>query len=70
MPHLGGKIPALPEQHLDGREYICCDRFTAADINAFTTVAFARVVDIRVKPEQANLQAWYDRIKQRPSAQV
>ena len=57
-------------KHLDGREYICCDRFTAADINAFTTVAFARVVDIRIKPEQANLQAWYDRIKQRPSAQV
>ena len=44
-------------KHLDGREYICCDRFTAADINAFTTVAFARVVDIRIKPEQANLQA-------------
>ncbi len=58
------------DKQLDGREYICCDRFTAADINAFTSVAFARVVDIRIKPEQTNLQAWYDRIKQRPSAQV
>ncbi len=57
-------------KHLDGREYICCDRFTAADINAFTTLAFARVVGIRIKPEQANLQAWYDGIKQRSSAQV
>lgn len=57
-------------KHLDGREYICCDRFTAADINAFTTVAFARVVGIRIKSEQANLQAWYDGIKQRSSAQV
>ncbi|MCL7943187.1 glutathione S-transferase family protein [Marinobacter sp. ATCH36] len=57
-------------KQLDGKEYICCDRFTAADINAFTSVAFGRVVDIRIKPEQTNLQAWYDRIKQRPSAQV
>ncbi|MEP1215247.1 MAG: glutathione S-transferase family protein [Marinobacter sp.] len=58
------------DKQLDGREYICCDRFTAADINAFTSVAFARVVDIRIKPEHSNLQAWYERIKQRPSAQV
>lgn len=58
------------DKHLEGNEYICCDRFTAADINAFTTIAFARVVNIRIKPEQANLQAWYDRIKARPSAQV
>ncbi|MDL0431102.1 glutathione S-transferase family protein [Marinobacter sp. TBZ242] len=58
------------DKQLDGSEYICCDRFTAADINAFTSVAFGRVVDIRIKPEQANLQAWYDRIKQRSSAQV
>ncbi|MGB2115136.1 MAG: glutathione binding-like protein, partial [Marinobacter adhaerens] len=52
------------------KEYVCCDKFTAADINAFTTVAFARVVNIRPTPEQTNLQAWYDRIKARPSSQA
>ena len=57
-------------KQLEGREYLCCDRFTAADINAFTTVAFARVVNIRIKPEQEHLQAWFDRIKARPSAQA
>ena len=57
-------------KHLEGKDYICCDRFTAADINAFTTVAFARVVNVRIKPEHTNLQAWYDRIKARPSAQA
>ncbi|MDI9244171.1 glutathione S-transferase family protein [Marinobacter sp. CHS3-4] len=61
---------AFLDEHLEGKEYICCDRLTAADINAFTTLAFARVVDIRVQPEQQNLKAWFDRIKQRPSAQV
>ncbi|WP_456489576.1 glutathione S-transferase family protein [Marinobacter nauticus] len=57
-------------KQLEGKEYLCCDRFTAADINAFTTVAFARVVNIRIKPEQEHLQAWFDRIKARPSAQA
>ncbi|HLV76939.1 MAG TPA: glutathione S-transferase family protein [Marinobacter sp.] len=57
-------------QHLEDREFICCGRLTAADINAFTTVAFARVVDIRIQPGQAHLQAWYDRMRERPSAQA
>lgn len=64
------KFMAFLDNHLGERDYICCDRFTAADINAFTTVAFARVVNIRISPEHANLQAWYDRIKTRASAQV
>lgn len=56
--------------HLADREYICGDQLTAADINAFTTIDFNKVNNIRITPEQANLQAWYDRIKARPSARV
>jgi len=55
---------------LADKDCICCDRFTAADINAFATVAFARVVNIRIAPEHQNLQAWFDRVKSRPSAKV
>ena len=58
------------DKQLAGKEYICCDRFTAADINAFTTLAFARVVDIRIRPEQENLKAWFERIKERSSSKV
>jgi glutathione S-transferase len=58
------------DRQLEGREYLCCDRFTAVDINAFTAAAFARVVKIAIQPEQSNLRAWYDRIQARPSAQV
>lgn len=65
-----GKFMAFLNDHLADQEYICCDRFTAADINAFATVAFAKVVQIRILPEQTHLQAWYDRIKARPSAQA
>jgi len=64
------KFMGFLDKHLEGREYICCDRFTAADINAFTTMAFARVVDIRIRPEQENLKAWFERIKERPSSKV
>ncbi len=61
---------AFLDEHLADKEFICDDRFTAADISAFVTVAFARVVNIRIAPEQQNLQAWHDRIKARPSASV
>jgi len=33
-------------------------------------MAFARVVNIRIGPEQANLKAWFERIKARDSAKV
>ncbi len=58
------------DKELASRDYICGDEFTAADINAFTTIDFNKVNNIRIKPEQANLQAWYERIKARPSARV
>jgi glutathione S-transferase len=61
---------AFLDEQLAGKDYICCDCFTAADINAFATVAFARVVNIRIAAEHQNLQAWFDRIKSRPSAKV
>ena len=50
--------------------FLCYPAAQAADITAFCTVDFARVVSIRIAPEQANLQAWYDRMKARPSAKV
>ena len=61
---------AFLDKHLEGREFIYGDDVTAADITAFCTVDFARVVKIRIAPEQTNLQAWYDRMKERPSAKA
>lgn len=57
-------------KQLADRDYICGDEFTAADINAFTTVDFNKVNNIRIQPEQTHLQAWYERVKARPSAKV
>ncbi|SFR81946.1 Glutathione S-transferase [Marinobacter daqiaonensis] len=57
-------------EHLEGRDYIYGDDLTAADINAFCAVEFAKVMKIRIEPDQLHLQAWYERIKARPSAKV
>lgn len=56
--------------HLADHEYLCADRFTAADISAFTTAAFARVINIRIGDDLPHLKAWFERIKARPSAAV
>lgn len=58
------------EQHLTGREWIAGDTLTAADINAFVTLEFNRVNEIRIQDDQPNLAAWHKRIKQRESAGV
>jgi len=58
------------DKHLEGREYIVGDTFTAADINALCTIDFNKVNKIGIQPDQTNLQAWYDRVSQRESAKV
>jgi glutathione S-transferase len=61
---------------LDGvladRDYVAGERFTIADITAFCALEFARGL-MKFRPADeglTNLQAWRDRIAQRPSAQV
>ncbi len=56
--------------HLEGKRFILGDDFTAADINAFTTAAFARVIKLHVDESLPHLKAWYDVMSQRPSAAV
>ena len=56
---------------LQRQEWIAGDRFTIADITAFSAIEFARVVKFRPANEGlAALQAWRDRIAERSSAQV
>ncbi len=57
-------------KHLEGREYLVGDQFSAADINALCTIDFNKVNRIGIEAEQTNLKAWYDRISARASAAV
>ena len=58
------------DSHLAGKDFIVYDRLTHADIVAFCSIDFAKVVKIRVDDSLPNLQTWYKAMKSRPSANV
>ena len=51
-----------------GKTFICGDRLTLADILLFVFVDFFAGIKQPLNPENKNVQAWYDRMKARPSA--
>jgi glutathione S-transferase len=57
---------------LDGliasRDFIAGPRFTLADILLFCTLDFAATVGQPLNPANANVAAWFERVKARPSA--
>jgi len=64
------KFLGLLEQHLQDNDYIAGDEFSVADITAFVTVDFARVIRMKLLDEHVNLKAWYGRISARESAKA
>ena len=60
------------DQTLAGQPFVAGQRFTIADITAFCALEFARgLMKFRPSAEgMAHLQAWRDRIAERPSASV
>jgi glutathione S-transferase len=66
----GRKRLAWLDGELAGRPFVAGERYTIADITALCALDFGRVVDIRIAPEQKNLQRWYDAVSSRPSAKA
>ena len=56
------------DRELEGREYLVGDSYTMADICLLSTVDFAEWIGLPVEDEFANLKAWRERVKARPSA--
>ncbi len=50
-----------------GREFICGDKLTLADVLLFAFVDFGAGVGQPLPPECSNLASWYGRMKTRPS---
>lgn len=55
------------EDHLNGREYMVGDHFTAADISAFVFINFCGWVKATVPDDCPSVKAWSERIAQRPA---
>ncbi len=53
-----------------GHEFICGKRFTLADMLLFVWLDFFSGAGQPIDPSNANIVAWFERIKQRPSVQA
>jgi glutathione S-transferase len=51
-----------------GKEFLCGNRFTLADILLFCFLDFGASVGQPLNPENKNVTAWFERIKARPSS--
>jgi glutathione S-transferase len=58
------------DAELAGRAFVAGDRYTIADITALVGIDFGRTVNVRIQPEQKNLQRWYEAVSSRPSAKA
>jgi glutathione S-transferase len=56
------------DRHLKGRDFVCCDRFTNADITAMIGVDFIRPTRVAVPDELVDLKRWHAAMQARPSA--
>ena len=55
---------------LAGKQFLCGNRFTLADILLFGFLEFGNAVGQPVNPENKNVAAWFERVKARPSAKA
>jgi glutathione S-transferase len=77
IPQAADDLKALAKEKLTwldrlivGRQFVCGDRLTLADIVLFAFLQFAATVRQPLDPANANLTAWYERMAARPSATV
>lgn len=54
---------------MEGKEFLCGDRLTLADIHLFGFLDFGMNMAAQpINPEHTNILAWYERMKARPSS--
>ncbi len=63
------KISWLDGQ-MAGKDYVCGDRFTLADILLFAFLDFGQQVGQPLNPANENVMAWWERVQARPSTEA
>jgi glutathione S-transferase len=64
------KAFGMVDGFLADRKFIAGARYTIADITALVAVDFAKLIKLRVSPEQKNLVRWHEAVSSRPSAKA
>lgn len=70
MKKIAANRLAWLDGQMNGKEFICGDRFTLADILLFGMVTFFNRVGQPLDPANKNLGAWFERVQARPSAKA
>lgn len=75
LPEASEGLKAIAQDNLaklngwiEGKQWICGDRFTMADVLLFCWLDFFKNINQPINPDHKNIQAWYDRVAARPSA--
>ncbi|MBK8970860.1 MAG: glutathione S-transferase [Hahellaceae bacterium] len=55
---------------LSQQPFVAGANFSIADITALCTIDFARVIQLKIKPDHTHLLRWHQAVSQRPSAQA
>jgi glutathione S-transferase len=77
LPEAADGLKRIAQHHLKwldgemaGKEFVCGKRFTLADVLLFCFQDFGNAVGQPIAPENKNIAAWFERVKQRPSAKA
>lgn len=58
------------DKQLEGKTYLCGERLTLADVLLYCFLAFGATVGQPLNPDNANVNAWFERMAARPSAKA
>jgi len=64
----GARFMTTLKDMIGDRSFVVGDAFTAADIDAFIYVTFAKWAEIELEDGHTSLKRWYEAIAGRPSA--
>lgn len=75
IPHAADDLKAMVQENwgwldglMAGKQYICGQRFTLADIQLYAFADFGNLIGQGIPAELENMQAWFARVGARPSA--
>ncbi|QIB65900.1 glutathione S-transferase family protein [Kineobactrum salinum] len=77
IPHAAADLKQLAQDRITwlddqmaGKQFVCGDRFTLADILLFAFLEFGARFNQPLNPGNNNIVAWYKRVEARPSASI